>query len=165
MNDDDDKTLFRQTIGPCQELHDDHVEPWLTRPAARRRHQQALTEMDFALPLRPSDAPRGTSRSLLRRLSRGRITVQDQLDLHGLTVEQASVAFIRFLSYQQDIHTRCLLIIHGKGLRSANQRAILKEHVHDWLNRHPLVSAFCPARPADGGAGAVYVLLKGLSQR
>ncbi len=163
-NDDDDAKLFRQTVGPCKEMVDDHIEPWLARPRAQRRQREHEPEWSFpgmTVPAATGRPRRSTPRSLLRRLSRGKIPIQAQLDLHGLTAEQAGEALAHFIHHQRDIHARCLLIIHGKGLRSANRRPVLGQLVRHWLDQHPAVTTYCQARPADGGTGAVYVLLKG----
>ena len=58
---------------------------------------------------------------------------------------------------------RCVLIVHGRGLHSRDQLPVLKEALRGWLATHRLarhVLAFATARPADGGGGAVYVLLR-----
>ena len=56
-----------------------------------------------------------------------------------------------------------MLVVHGRGLHSKDQVPVLKESLKRWMRtdrfaRHVL--AFSTARPHDGGAGAVYVLLK-----
>ena len=56
---------------------------------------------------------------------------------------------------------RCVLIVHGRG-RHSGGAPVLREAVVKALTTAPtvdLVRAFCPARPADGGPGAMYVLL------
>lgn len=53
-------------------------------------------------------------------------------------------------------------VIHGKGLRSPNREPVLKWHVRHWLAQRDEVLAYVEARPADGGGGAVIVLLKSL---
>ena len=58
---------------------------------------------------------------------------------------------------------RCVLIVHGRGLNSKDKIPVLKLLLHNWLERGRIarsVLAFCTARPHDGGAGAVYVLLR-----
>ena len=52
-------------------------------------------------------------------------------------------------------------IVHGKGYRSGARGPVLKTAVNLWLRRHADVMAFVSARAIDGGAGAVYVLLRG----
>ena len=56
---------------------------------------------------------------------------------------------------------RCVRIVHGKGLGSVNNEPVLKKLVHKWLVQRSDVIAFCQAKPADGGSGAVVVLLRG----
>jgi DNA-nicking Smr family endonuclease len=55
-------------------------------------------------------------------------------------------------------------IIHGKGLRSKNREPVLKRKVAGWLLQRDEILAYCQARQADGGSGAVVVLLKGVSR-
>jgi DNA-nicking Smr family endonuclease len=56
---------------------------------------------------------------------------------------------------------RCVRIVHGKGLRSKNREPVLKRKVAGWLMRRDEILAYCQARQADGGGGAVVVLLRG----
>ncbi len=83
-----------------------------------------------------------------------------RLDLHGLTVDEARERLAAFVAGQRDHERRCVLIIHGKGLRSPGGRSVLKAFVHDWLDGHRAIATFCTALPRDGGDGAVYALLK-----
>ena len=58
---------------------------------------------------------------------------------------------------------RVLLLVHGRGLHSDEDGPVLKALVPEWLMAPPVaphVLAFTPARPADGGEGALYVLLR-----
>ncbi|MHA7632040.1 Smr/MutS family protein [Corallococcus sp. M7] len=105
----------------------------------------------------------GTDPNLLRSLRRGDFSVQDRLDLHGKTQREAQAAVERFLSDSRRAKRRCVLIVHGRGLNSKDQIPVLKDAVRDLLSQKRLermVLAFCTARPQDGGAGAVYVLLR-----
>jgi DNA-nicking Smr family endonuclease len=86
--------------------------------------------------------------------------LQDQLDLHGLTVVEARELLIMFLNECRRHDARCVRIIHGKGLRSKNREPVLRNKVASWLMQRDEVLAFCQARRADGGSGAVVVLLK-----
>jgi DNA-nicking Smr family endonuclease len=49
--------------------------------------------------------------------------------------------------------------VHGKGLGSPGREPILKKLVLGWLAQKREVLAYCQARAAEGGAGAVVVLL------
>ena len=103
----------------------------------------------------------GISRQILRRMRRGEWIVQAELDLHGLTVVQAKHELVEFLSGCLSHGIRCVRIVHGKGLRSPNREPVLKLHVRHWLAQRQEILAYVQARPADGGGGAVIVLLKG----
>lgn len=102
----------------------------------------------------------GVSRQTLRRLRNRYWAVQDHLDLHGLTQDAARQQLVLFLAHAIQNHYRCVLIIHGKGLSSADGVPVLKHRIGGWLAQYRAVLAFCQARPEDGGSGAVLVLLK-----
>jgi DNA-nicking Smr family endonuclease len=102
----------------------------------------------------------GVRDQVLRRLKRGRFPIEGELDLHGLNQAAARELLADYLAAQRESGRRCLRIIHGKGYRSGARGPVLKSAANDWLRRHPDVMAFVSARPLDGGAGAVYVLLR-----
>ena len=105
----------------------------------------------------------GIDRRLAQRLHQGDYAVQAHIDLHGHTVEEAKVAVDRFLTSAYMAGQRCVLLIHGRGLNSKDNRPVLKEQVRIWLSHgrlSRLVLAFATAPVTDGGAGAVYVLLR-----
>jgi DNA-nicking Smr family endonuclease len=100
---------------------------------------------------------------VVRKLRRGEFAVQAHLDLHGLLKTEARAELDAFLGRSRQQGKRCVLVVHGRGLHSKDQVPVLKEAVKRWMAtdrfaRHVL--AFATARPHDGGAGAVYVLLK-----
>jgi DNA-nicking Smr family endonuclease len=100
---------------------------------------------------------------IVRRLRQGDYAVQGHVDLHGMTREEARGAVDRFLRESRNQGKRCVLVVHGRGMHSRDQVPVLKEALRTWLatnrfGRHVL--AFASARPADGGAGAIYVLLR-----
>ena len=103
----------------------------------------------------------GVSTQVLRKLRRGHWVIQDELDLHGLVVDEAHALLASFLNQCLRRGLRCARIVHGKGLRSKNREPVLKRKVAGWLMRREEVLAYCQARQADGGSGAVVVLLKG----
>jgi DNA-nicking Smr family endonuclease len=108
-------------------------------------------------------AASGVDRRLVRRLRAGDFAYQSHVDLHGMTAEEARVAVDRFLVTAQQKGQRCVLIIHGRGLNSKDQVPVLKTRLAQWLARGSwarLVLAFTSARACDGGAGALYVLLR-----
>lgn len=105
----------------------------------------------------------GVDRRLLKRLRQGDFALQGHLDLHGLTRDEARTAVERFLAESRVGRKRCVLLIHGRGLNSPDRVPVLKNALVMWLTRSGLakrVLAFATARPVDGGAGALYVLLR-----
>jgi DNA-nicking Smr family endonuclease len=106
---------------------------------------------------------KGFSRKLMKKLGKGEFPVQDYIDLHGLTKQEAETRVRDFLLQSYRLGLRCVLIVHGRGLNSPDSFPVLKERLPIWLNRGPakkIVVAFATARPYDGGAGAIYVLLR-----
>ena len=102
----------------------------------------------------------GVPSAAVRKLKRGGWVLRAELDLHGMTGDQARLAVATFLHDCLRREIRCVRIIHGKGLGSKNRVPILKHKVRHWLMQRDEVLAFCQARQVDGGAGAVAVLLK-----
>lgn len=102
----------------------------------------------------------GISRQVLRKLRNGDWQAQAELDLHGLTRADAKIELVEFLHECFRRGARCVRIIHGKGLGSPNREPVLKLAVRHWLAQREEVLAYVQARPADGGGGAVVVLLK-----
>jgi DNA-nicking Smr family endonuclease len=105
----------------------------------------------------------GMDANVVRKLRRGEFAVQGHIDLHGMTREEAKGAVEAFLRASRQGGKRCVIVVHGRGLHSKDQLPILKDSLRTWLAtarfaRHVL--AFATARPVDGGAGAIYVLLR-----
>ena len=95
-----------------------------------------------------------------KRLFRGDVTIDARLDLHGFNAAQAQRKLTQFLGQARLSGYRCILVITGKGARG---EGVLRHAVPDWLKRPPLadlVLAIAQAKPRDGGAGALYVLLR-----
>jgi len=103
----------------------------------------------------------GIGPDVMRKLRGGGWVMQDQLDLHGLRTDQAREALGQFIRNAVKLGFRCVRIIHGKGLGSMNKKPVLKSKVRNWLVQKEEVIAFVQARAADGGSGALMVLLKG----
>ena len=102
----------------------------------------------------------GVGPDVLRKLRRGEWVIQDELDLHGLRVDAARDLLAHFLHEALHRGLRCVRIIHGKGLGSKDRQPVLKGKARLWLAQREEVIAFCQARPADGGGGALMVLLR-----
>ncbi|MCL2021519.1 MAG: Smr/MutS family protein [Betaproteobacteria bacterium] len=121
-----------------------------------------MTGLDAALEGEEEDvflAP-GVAQKTLSDLRRGRWVIQAELDLHGATREEARLLLNDFLEECKKRGLRCLRVIHGKGLSSPGRQPVLRPLVRQWLSRHAMILAFCPARPCDGGSGALLILLR-----
>lgn len=117
---------------------------------------ETLLDTDEALSHRKS----GISLEHLRKLRRGHWKIQKELDLHGYRRDDAREALYTFLRESCAQGLRCVRIIHGKGHGSPGKTPILKAHALSWLIQSKNVLAYTQARPADGGAGALIVMLK-----
>jgi len=169
--------LFRHSIGRVAPLPENTINKALHLPQPPlpipRQHiadeQAALLESisdEFTVDtLMDSDeslsfARPGVGPDVLSKLRRGNWVIQAQLDLHGYRRDQAREALGEFLRSVRRRGLRCVRVIHGKGLGSINKEPVLKHKVRSWLMQKDEVMAFCQARAADGGAGALVVLLK-----
>ena len=142
------KPIARQRLRDEQQvMHDALSDPF--------DWDAAIATGDELLFVRP-----GVPSAAVRKLKRGGWVLRAELDLHGMTGDQARLAVATFLHDSLRREIRCVRIIHGKGLGSKNREPILKHKVRHWLMQRDDVLAFCQARQVDGGAGAVVVLLK-----
>jgi len=117
---------------------------------------ESLLETDDALSFRR----RGIGIDVVRKLRRGVWVLQDEIDLHGLRSDAARERVADFVRDSARAGLRCIRIVHGKGLGSPGREPVLKAKVKSWLVQRSEVLAFTHARPADGGHGALIVLLK-----
>lgn len=115
-----------------------------------------LLETDAQLSFRRS----GVGPDVTQKLRRGKWTIQRQIDLHGLRSDDARSALTLFIRTARQQGIRCVRVVHGKGLGSPGKTPVLKDKVHRWLVQKEEVVAFVQAPPAQGGAGAVVVLLQ-----
>ena len=167
-----DIRLFRDAVGDVKRLDDDRHSDDKPRPRPVPRQQQLDDEAVIDELLSDPGAgelldtgehlnyrANGVQTSVARKLRRGGFTIQDELDLHGLSVDRAREFLRKFLHHAMENEFRCVQIIHGKGRKTADRAPVLKPFLNHWLQRKREVMAFCSARPEDGGTGAVYVLL------
>jgi len=105
----------------------------------------------------------GLDPRLVSQLRSGEFAVQAHFDMHGMVQSAAKQALKEFIIASVRKGLRTVLIVHGRGLRSPGGHPVLKHASAGWLSHGAIgghVLAFTTARPADGGAGATYVLLK-----
>jgi DNA-nicking Smr family endonuclease len=171
-----ERRLFADAVGPVHGLKDRRLaELQRPRPAPLPRQreaderaalQEALSdEMDVERLLETDETlsfrRRGIGPDVLKRLRRGEWAIQAQIDLHGLRRDQAREQLADFLRDAARRGLRCVRVVHGKGLGSPGREPVLKGKVRAWLVQKAEVVAFTQARPAEGGAGALVVLLAG----
>ncbi|HTH58750.1 MAG TPA: Smr/MutS family protein [Paraburkholderia sp.] len=170
-----DSELFRREIGAVAPLHAPpraskrRAQP-VPLPLQTQRDEQAVLHEAISDDFDPEallDADDslyyhrpGISGEVVRKLRRGTWIVQAQLDLHGMRRDEARDALQAFIREAVKRGLRCVRVIHGKGLGSIGKEPVLKGKVRAWLVQKEEVIAFCQARPHDGGAGAVLVLLQ-----
>jgi len=173
-----EREVFAHAIGPVKALalqhrpgHRARIERDLPAPIAvqKQRDEQAvmqeaisddfdaetLLDTDESLSFRRP----GMGPDVVRKLRRGTWSIQRQLDLHGFRREDAREALATFIREANKAGVRCVRVVHGKGLGSPGKTPVLKGRVQGWLIQKQEVLAFVQARPADGGAGALVVLL------
>ncbi len=170
----DDVSLFRRLMGDAKPLRQTGAAPEHRRKVsararfARQDEREALQE-SLQADIDESETDAGESlrfhrpsvgRRTMRKLARGNFSVQDEIDLHGMTVPEAKDVLHGFIRACELRGHTCIRIVHGKGLGSGHRGPILKGKVSRWLKQWDNVLAFVSARQVDGGTGAVYVLLR-----
>jgi DNA-nicking Smr family endonuclease len=118
---------------------------------------ESLLDTDEALSFRRA----GVGPDVVRRLRRGEWAIQGEIDLHGLTRDAAREQLAQFVRAAVQRGLRCVRVVRGKGHGSPGRAPVLKGKVRTWLVQKAEVVAFAQARAAQGGAGALVVLLRG----
>lgn len=106
---------------------------------------------------------RGLDIKTFQQLKAGSLSVAAHLDLHGMTMDQAQESLLFFIEESYLQSHRCVLVVTGRGRNSPGGQSIIRSETGTWLTKDPLrrvVLAYCTAQPKDGGAGAIYVLLR-----
>jgi len=98
-------------------------------------------------------------------VKRGVITLTYQLDLHGLTRDEALAALPRFLDSARRKGQKAALVITGKGINSPGE-PVLQQAIASWLRDagREMVLEFAPAPRDLGGGGAYVVFLRPLPE-
>lgn len=170
-----ERELFSHTVGPVSPLRGAMraaMNKPRPHPLPRQRERddaavlheaisdefdvETLLDTDDALSFRRHDI----GPEVVRKLRRGVWSIQAQLDLHGLRRDEAREQLGAFLREADQLGLRCVRVIHGKGNGSPGREPVLKAKVKSWLVQKSEVIAFAQARAADGGHGALLVLLR-----
>lgn len=169
-----EKDLFSRAIGATQPLRRVAAVPLAPDPPApipvqhqldeQRVLRESLSdEFDVETLLDVDDAMSfrrpGIGTDVTRRLRAGEWSIQQQLDLHGMRSDEAREALGAFIRTANKRGVRCVRVVHGKGLGSPGKQPVLKTKTQRWLIQKNEVLAFVQAKPAEGGAGALVVLL------
>ena len=169
-----ERTAFARAVGPVQVQPDPgrmHGHAPRPEPLPRQREaderaalREALSdEVDVASLLLTDDGlsfrRSGVGPDVVTRLRRGHWAIQSQIDLHGLTREEARTALADYVRQSRRRGHRCVRVVHGKGLGSPGRQPVLKAKVQRWLAQMADVIAFAQASGPQGGAGALIVLL------
>lgn len=171
---DDEAGLFRRAISGTKPLQ---AEKRAALPSRKPAPQARFSRADESDALRASlgadidtieesnaDHLRfrrpSVGRRTMRKLARGRFSIQAEIDLHGMTVAEAKPRLADFIDDCAEHGQLCVRVVHGKGLGSGQKGPVLKQGVNQWLQHRDVVLAFVSARQVDGGTGALYVLLQ-----
>ena len=169
---EEERALFQSAVAGAKPLarsrvhHEPPPPPAIPRQRFRDEAEalaESLCPSALELRLEGGDEPAflrpGLARTVLRDLRRGRWVVQDHLDLHSATRDEARLLLAEFLAASLRRGLRCVRVVHGKGLGSPGREPVLKGLVRNWLAQRNEVLAYCQARAAEGGAGALVLLL------
>jgi len=169
-----EKDLFARAIGATEPLRRKAAVPLAPEPPApipvqhqldeQRVLRESLSdEFDVTTLLDVDDAMSfrrpGIGTDVTARLRKGDWSIQAQVDLHGLRSDEAREALGGFIRNAHKQGLRCVRVVHGKGLGSPGKQPVLKTKTQRWLIQKNEVIAFVQAKPAEGGAGALVVLL------
>ncbi len=168
---EEDARLFRATVSDVRKLPGRNAAtppPGAPRPPQSPKQTaagpvpRAGTAPATRLPPLDPGIAAGLDGRTMERLRRGRIRPEARLDLHGMTRREAHAALGVFMARAAGAGTRCVIVITGKG-RVSEGGGVLRNELPGWLNAPAIRShilGFAQAQPRDGGAGALYVLLK-----
>lgn len=169
-----EQDLFSRAIGATQPLRRRPAVPLAPEPPApipvqhqldeeRVLRESLSDEFDVTTLLDADDAMSfrrpGIGTDVTRKLRAGEWAIQRQIDLHGMRSDEAREALGEFIREAGKLGVRCVRVVHGKGLGSPGRQPVLKAKVQRWLIQKNETLAFVQAKPAEGGAGALVVLL------
>lgn len=180
LTEDDRKIWHKVTktvtpYGSMPELDDDlididYIDGKDEKPLPKKQILRSVAESYHPPISKPKIASTGVKQQLLnpierpvhRKISKGRVSIDARIDLHGMTQQSAHWALYNFLGDAHQQGLRHVLVITGKGNSSGGQ-GVLKRAVPDWFTKTDFkmfVSGFRNAAQHHGGEGALYVRLR-----
>jgi len=105
----------------------------------------------------------GVSLDRVRRAASGKESIGMEIDLHGMTRQEAIDLLCERLSQAQRAGIRIVRIVHGRGLHSPQRKPILREAIYEWFQLGPgaaFALAVCPEKGSGGGASIVILRRK-----
>jgi DNA-nicking Smr family endonuclease len=160
---DEDKAAFQAAMDGSTSWDDDAESPpsQAESPAKHWINLDHLAESDWvSAECVIQFARSGVAAKQLKQLAAGELKIDQTMDFHGHTLDDLYNKLCPGIEQACQMGKRVLLIIPGKGCLSAQRPALLKNYLNQSLRHNPNVLAFHSAKPADGGSGAIYVLLK-----
>ncbi|HEX5772844.1 MAG TPA: Smr/MutS family protein [Geomobilimonas sp.] len=173
---EDDSDLFLRAVANVRPLQEEPERPRPQKPAVppkarfeaadRQVFLEAIEELrldvnfrdelpDDVVPIKPLPVNR------MRQLRRGALRIDYELDLHGMTRDEALESLARFITGAFNRGQKAVLVITGKGNNSPDE-PVLQGAVASWLadRGKVMVAEFAPAPRQMGGNGAFVVFLR-----
>ena len=150
-----------EPVATMAELAEEPVATSLAPPPTAKQFPSPARPSRVAHPPLTPGSTANIDRRTGDRFRRGELEIDGRIDLHGMTQAQAHTALASFVHRAWNEGRRCILVITGKG--SFGGLGVLRQATPRWLADpalRPMVLAIQPARPKDGGDGALYVLIK-----
>jgi DNA-nicking Smr family endonuclease len=170
-----DEEIFQDAMSNVREIKKFRAIPVKRPPRVKQSHVQTDNSLEILRQIvngdrkiRLSDTGEyiewmmpDTRKDIVHRLHKGDFSVQDYIDLHGMTLSEAEEALCLFIKAAVKKGLFCVKVIHGRGLRSPGG-PVLKEALKKWLQGtlKKRVLAYSTAKDCDGGLGATYIILK-----
>lgn len=175
-SDEDDAAIFQRAVANVKRLHPSGNQVEKKKkviPAERKLEEEERSvflkeveklklDVKFRDELPDDVTPlRKPASNRQRELKKGAIRIGLELDLHGLTREEALTSLDRFISGAYNRDQNAVLVITGKGNNSPEE-PVLQMAVSGWLRDRGrgMVAEFAPAPRQLGGSGAFVVFLK-----
>ncbi len=169
-----DEEIFLDAMADVREIREFREIPFKSPPRIEHRHVRTDDSLEVLkqivkgeIKIRLSDTGEymewispDMRKDIAKRLHQGDFSVQDYIDLHGMTLREAEEALSLFFKEAIKKGLFCIKVIHGRGLRSPGG-PVLKEALQKWLQGsfRKWVLAYSTAKDSDGGLGATYIIL------